>query len=184
MKQSNEDVALGRFLSLILRHNPKAAGIELDEHGWADVKQLLAGMNKAGRRIDSQDLERIVRENNKQRYCFNEDHTKIRANQGHSIKVDVELKECRPPALLYHGTAERFLERIKLEGITRQTRQYVHLSGDEKTAMQVGSRHGRPVVLTVDAAAMWADGHTFYLSENGVWLCKQVPWRYVRENLL
>lgn len=178
MEQSNSDIKLGRFLSLVLRHDPGAAGITLDEHGWADVNQLLAGVNHTGRRIDLPTLERIVRENNKQRYSFNEDHTKIRANQGHSVKVDVELKETEPPQYLYHGTATRFFPAIQKEGIRKMSRQYVHLSGDFQTAMAVGKRHGIPMVVTIDAAAMARDGVTFYRSENGVWLCEHVEPRY------
>ena len=164
MDQSNSDVKLGRFLSLVLRHNPGAAGITLDEHGWADVNELLAGVNRAGRKIDMDTLERIVRENNKRRYSFNGDHTRIRANQGHSISVDVELKEAEPPRYLYHGTASRFLPAIQGEGIRRMSRQYVHLSGEFETAVAVGKRHGNPVVITIDAAAMRRDGITFYRS--------------------
>lgn len=178
MNQSNSDVKLGRFLSLVLRHDPAAAGISLDEHGWADVKELLAGVNRTGRKIDMDTLERIVRENSKQRYSFNEDHSKIRANQGHSVSVDVELKETQPPQYLYHGTASRFLPSIQREGIRKMSRQYVHLSGDFETAMAVGKRHGSPVVITIDAAAMGRDGVTFYRSENGVWLCEHVEPKY------
>ena len=139
MAQSKSDETLGRFLSLVLRHNPAAAQITLDEHGWADVEALLAGCARAGRRIGRDTLERIVRENSKQRYSFNGDHTKIRANQGHSIAVDVELRQAQPPARLYHGTAMRFLESIRAQGITRQSRQHVHLSADYPTALAVGS---------------------------------------------
>ena len=171
MNQSNSDVKLGRFLSLVLRHDPHAAGITLDEHGWADVNALLAGVNRTGRKIDLFTLETIVRETNKQRYSFNEDHAKIRANQGHSISVDVELREVEPPKYLYHGTASRFLPAIQAEGIRRMSRQYVHLSGDFETAVAVGKRHGIPVVITIDAAAMAEDGVSFYRAENGVWLC-------------
>lgn len=178
MEQSNSDVKLGRFLSLVLRHDPSAAGITLDEHGWADVNELLAGVNRTGRKIDMAVLERIVRENNKQRYAFNEDHTRIRANQGHSIPVDVELKGAKPPKYLYHGTASRFLPAIQAEGIRKMGRQYVHLSGDFETAMAVGRRHGIPVVVTIDAASMVRDGVTFYRSENGVWLCGHVEPKY------
>ncbi len=178
MNQSNSDVKLGRFLSLVLRHDPAAAGISLDEHGWADVKELLAGVNRTGRKIDMDTLERIVRENSKQRYSFNEDHSKIRANQGHSVSVDVELKETQPPQYLYHGTVSRFLPSIQREGIRKMSRQYVHLSGDFETAMAVGKRHGSPVVITIDAAAMAGDGVTFYRSENGVWLCEHVEPKY------
>ncbi|NBI66877.1 RNA 2'-phosphotransferase [Pseudoflavonifractor sp. 60] len=178
MEQSKSDIRLGRFLSLVLRHDPGAAGIVLDEHGWADVKELLDGVNRSGRRMDMETLERIVQENNKQRYAFNESHTKIRANQGHSIGVDVELKQKQPPQYLYHGTATRFLPSIHREGIRKMSRQYVHLSGDFETALAVGKRHGIPVVVTVEAAAMARDGVVFYRSENGVWLCEHVAPKY------
>ena len=178
MDQSKNDVKLGKFLSLVLRHNPQAAGIILDEHGWADVQELLAGVRRSGRRIDIETLERIVRENNKQRYSFNADHTKIRANQGHSLQVDVELTEAKPPRYLYHGTAARFLSAIRQEGIRKMSRQYVHLSSDFQTAIEVGRRHGSPVVLTIYAEAMAQDGVIFYRSENGVWLCEHVAPKY------
>ena len=178
MEQSNSDIKLGRFLSLVLRHDPSAAGISLDGHGWADVKELLAGVSRTGRKIDMDTLERIVRENNKQRYSFNEDHTKIRANQGHSLSVDVELREEIPPQYLYHGTATRFFPAIQREGIRKMSRQYVHLSGDFETAMAVGKRHGIPMVVTINAAAMARDGVGFYRSENGVWLCEHVEPKY------
>lgn len=178
MEQSNSDIKLGRFLSLVLRHDPSAAGISLDGHGWADVKELLAGVSRTGRKIDMDTLERIVRENNKQRYSFNEDHTRIRANQGHSLSVDVELREETPPQYLYHGTATRFFPAIQREGIRKMSRQYVHLSGDFETAMAVGKRHGIPMVVTINAAAMARDGVTFYRSKNGVWLCEHVEPKY------
>ena len=177
----NRDESLGRFLSLVLRHKPEAAFLRLDEHGWADVDRLLAGCAQAGHPLNREDLERIVRENDKQRYRFDETGKRIRANQGHSVPVELDLREAQPPARLYHGTAVRFLGSIRREGITRQSRQQVHLSAETKTAWQVGARHGVPVVLPVDAAAMAADGHAFWLSDNGVWLCREVPWRYVLE---
>lgn len=181
-KQSDE--SLGRFLSLVLRHQPQAAYITLDRHGWADVEELLRGCVRAGKPIDRETLERIVRENSKQRYSFSPDGKKIRANQGHSVPVELDLREADPPPRLYHGTATRFLESIRREGITRQSRQQVHLSATVETAVAVGARHGSPVVLPIDAAAMAGDGYTFWLSENGVWLCREVPWRYVLEEEL
>ena len=156
-----------KFISLILRHRPEAAGIALDEHGWADVDELIRGINTAGRhRLDRELLEEIVREDEKQRYSFNEDHTLIRANQGHSIPVDVELEEKEPPALLYHGTGEKYVPSIDAQGLLPKGRLYVHLSSDAETARKVGSRHGKPVIYTVDCAAMTADGFHFYLSAN------------------
>lgn len=178
MAQDTNDIKLGRFLSLVLRHKPSAAGITLDAHVWADVGELLSGVRRTGRQIDMDTLERIVRENNKRRYSFNEGHTKIRANQGHSIPVDIELREEKPPQRLYHGTAERFFPPIRQEGIQKRTRQFVHLSADFQTAVEVGRRHGVPVVIVIDAEAMAQDGAVFYLSENGVWLCDYVAPEY------
>lgn len=173
--------SLSVFLSLVLRHEPKAAGITLDEHGWADVEELLAGLNGAGRKIDRAVLEEIVRTDKKQRYRFNEDKTRIRANQGHSIPVDVELKEQEPPEFLYHGTAVRFLADIEKEGLKPMSRLYVHLSKDRETAVKVGRRHGEPVVLRIRSKAMYRDGSRFYQSENGVWLTKQVGSQYIEK---
>lgn len=178
MTQDANDIKLGRFLSYVLRHNPSAAGITLDAHGWADVGELLFGVRRTGRQIDMDTLERIVRENNKRRYSFSENHTKIRANQGHSIPVDIELKEEKPPRRLYHGTAERFLPSIRREGIRKMNRQFVHLSADFQTATEVGLRHGTPAVIVIDAEAMARNGTVFYLSENGVWLCEHVAPEY------
>lgn len=178
MDQNKNDIKLGRFISLVLRHEPAAAGIVLDENGWADVGELLEGVKKSGRHIDMATLERIVAENSKKRYAFNADRTKIRANQGHSIDVDVELMQKTPPEVLYHGTAERFLTSIMAEGLTKRGRQHVHLSADMETAVNVGKRHGKPVILQVNAAKMAADGHIFYLSENNVWLTDNIPPEY------
>lgn len=171
---------LSVFLSLILRHKPDKIGITLDEHGWANVDELISGINNSGRKIDIDTLEEIVRTDNKQRYSFNDDKTLIRANQGHSIPVDVQLTPVMPPDILYHGTAIRFLDSIKQQGIQSMSRLYVHLSRDIETAAQVGSRHGCPVVLEIDAKKMCNDGIQFYLSENGVYLTKSVSWEYVK----
>lgn len=176
----SSDIKLSKFISLILRHQPDTVGLTLDEHGWADVQELITGINKSNRVIDMDTLERIVAEDDKKRYSFNEDFTKIRANQGHSVKVDVELKECEPPNTLFHGTAERFVSSIKAEGLKPKSRLYVHLSADEAIAIKVGSRHGMPRVLVIDAAKMYADGFKFYLSDNGVWLTEFIPVEYLR----
>ena len=170
---------LSIFLSLILRHKPETIGITLDKHGWANVKDLIAGINRTGRTIDMKTLEEIVRTDSKGRYSFNDNKTFIRANQGHSIPVDVELKEECPPSMLYHGTATRFLDSIKKHGIKPMKRLYVHLSLDFETAIKVGSRHGSSAVLAIDTEQMYKDGAKFYLSENGVWLTKHIDWRYV-----
>lgn len=173
---------LSKFISLVLRHNPDAAHITVDEHGWADVEELLAGIQSTGRKIDMNILEEIVATDNKQRYSFNQDKTLIRANQGHSIAVDVELKEQEPPELLYHGTATRFLGSIEREGLKPMSRLYVHLSKDIETALKVGGRHGVPVVLKVHSGDMYRDGYKFYLSENGVWLTQKVDTKYFERN--
>ena len=171
-----------KFISLILRHRPETIGISLDEHGWADVQELIRGINSAGRHhLDGELLEEIVRTDEKQRYSFNEDHTLIRANQGHSIPVDVELEEKTPPAVLYHGTGGKYTASIDEQGLLPRGRLYVHLSSDPETAKKVGSRHGRPVIYTVDCAAMTADGYAFFLSANKVWLTKKVPAKYLRK---
>ena len=170
---------LSVFISLVLRHKPEAAGISLDEHGWANVEELLEGINNTGRQINMDILEEIVRTDSKQRYSFNSNKTLIRANQGHSVPVDVELEERQPPQYLYHGTAERFLDAIMAEGLKPMSRLYVHLSKDEETAVKVGKRHGSPVVLKVRAEEMYHDGNKFYLSQNGVWLTKYVDRKYI-----
>lgn len=176
---SNKKNNLSKFISLILRHKPEAIGITLDEHGYANVDELIEGINKQNYIIDFDKLKDIVDTDNKQRYSFNKDFTKIRANQGHSIKVDVELEEKRPPKYLYHGTATRFVESIHNEGIKPQSRLYVHLSDNHTTATKVGTRHGSPEVLVVEARNMYKDGYKFYLSKNGVWLTEYVPTQYI-----
>lgn len=175
----NELVKLSKFISLILRHDPAKINITLDEHGWAKVDELINGINQHGHYLDQEMLDQIVATNNKKRFCFNEDHTLIRANQGHSIQVDVELPEKIPPKLLYHGTAINNLDKIKQSGIKKMNRLYVHLSKDVETATKVGSRHGKPVVLIIDTQAMIKDGYKFYYSLNEVWLCDDIDYRYV-----
>jgi len=181
-KRRDAKTDLSVFLSLVLRHHPEAAGIQLDEHGWADVAELIQGVNRTGRALDIALLEEIVHTDAKGRYSFQEDHTKIRANQGHSVKVDVALKKAPPPDVLYHGTATRFLEAIleKGEGLKPMGRLYVHLSKNGEEAIRVGARHGSPVVLEVATQQMYADGYGFYLSENNVWLTPNVPVKYLR----
>lgn len=169
---------LSKYLSLILRHNPGAAGIELDEHGWAEVDALIKGIAKNNEFTRAM-LEEIVRTDAKQRYSFNEDKTLIRANQGHSVPVDVELSQRVPPEYLWHGTGEKYVASIDIQGLLPRTRLYVHLSKDVETARKVGQRHGRPVLYKVLSGAMAAAGYKFYLSVNGVWLTKRVPVAYL-----
>jgi putative RNA 2'-phosphotransferase len=170
---------VSKFLSLILRHKPEEIGISLDNHGWADVDKLIKGVsvNYPGFNLDI--LEEIVLIDNKQRYSFNEDRTKIRANQGHSIPVDLELIPVEPPELLYHGTGEKYLDSIWKNGVIPKSRQYVHLSEDIYTAIEVGKRHGVPVVCHIRSSEMYRDGFTFYKSANGVWLTDRVPSKYL-----
>ncbi len=169
-----------KYLSMILRHRPEAAGICLDEHGWARVDELIAGIRKT-QKFNMEMLEEIVQTDNKQRYSFNEDRTLIRANQGHSIPVDVELPVTEPPEILWHGTGQKYVESIDRKGLLPKGRLYVHLSKDTETAVKVGSRHGKPVVYRVKSAEMAADGYLFYRSVNGVWLTKEVPVQYLEK---
>ena len=173
-----------RFTSLILRHKPEVIGITLDEHGWADVDDMIAGINQSGKyKIDRDILDEIVRTDEKQRYSYNEDHTLIRANQGHSIPVDVELEKVEPPEFLYHGTGEKFTASIDKQGLIPKSRLYVHLSPDEETAVKVGRRHGKSVIYLVRAGNMKRDGYAFYRSVNGVWLTKEVPVKNLRKKI-
>lgn len=170
-----------KFISLILRHKPEQIGITLDEHGWANVDELIEGIRQT-QPFDREMLEEIVATDEKQRYSFNEDGTLIRANQGHSIPVDVELENKEPPEILFHGTDEKYVSSIEKQGLIPKSRLYVHLSKDEETAKKVGSRHGKPIIYTVKSGQMHRDGVPFFLSANGVWLVKQVPVEYLEKN--
>lgn len=181
-KSDKKSINTSRFMSLILRHKPDTIGITLDEHGWADVQELIDGINRSGgHSLDMELLEEIVRTDEKQRYSFNEDHTLIRANQGHSIPVDVELKEKVPPNILWHGTGEKYVSSIDVQGLIPKSRLYVHLSSDIETARKVGSRHGKPVLYEIDCSGMINDGYRFFLSANHIWLTKEVPARYLKK---
>lgn len=170
---------LSKFISLILRHKPETIGITLDEHGWANVDELIDGINNSQYNISIEILEEIVSEDSKQRYSFNDDKTLIRANQGHSIDVDVELEEVIPPDILYHGTGTKFVHLINKSGLIPKSRLYVHLSKDIETALDVGRRHGSPYIYCINAKDMAKDGYKFYLSKNGVYLTKSVPTKYL-----
>lgn len=175
-------VKMSRFISLVLRHKPHTIDLALDAGGWASVEELIAGAQRAHVPLTIELLRRIVAENDKQRFTLSEDGLRIRANQGHSIAVDLGLEAVPPPERLYHGTARRFLGSIQRQGLVAKGRQHVHLSADEATALNVGCRHGAPIVLMVDAARMQRDGITFYRSANGVWLTEQVPVEYLEIN--
>ncbi|MEM7230720.1 MAG: RNA 2'-phosphotransferase [Planctomycetota bacterium] len=168
-----------KFLSLVLRHDPSAMGIELDPKGWASVEAILDGFRKKKRPLSREQLETLVASDEKGRYSFSPDGRSIRANQGHSIPIDLGLEALEPPVVLYHGTATRFLDSVMASGLHAGNRQHVHLSTNVETAISVGQRHGKAVVLQVDAEAMSKDGIEFYLSDNGVWLTDAVPSRYL-----
>lgn len=176
--QESKMKEISKFIALILRHKPEAIGITLDEHGWANTEELIRGINKT-RHFDMAMLEKIVAEDGKKRYSFNDGKTLIRANQGHSVPVDVELEETSPPEILYHGTGEKYASSIEKLGLIPKSRLYVHLSADQETAKAVGARHGKPVIYAVKARLMHDDGLKFFLSANGVWLTKHVPPQYL-----
>ena len=169
-----------KFLSLLLRHKPQLIGLELDEHGWADVDDLIRRVSRR-RPLDRATLEQIVATDDKQRYSFSADGKLIRANQGHSIAVDVELAELEPPPILYHGTGARYGASIIAQGLLKMSRLYVHLSSDVETARKVGRRHGIPKIFRVDGGKMFVDGFKFFRSVNGVWLTEHVPAKYLEE---
>lgn len=167
--------SLSRFLALVLRHRPEAVGIDLDTGGWVEVDRLIEALAATDRPITRSELDALVAGNDKQRFAYSADGRRIRANQGHSLPVDLGLAPCEPPAVLYHGTVGRVLPAVLREGLRPMGRQDVHLSADIATAVRVASRRGRPVVLQVDATALHAAGQVFRRSANGVWLTDSVP---------
>ncbi len=173
-----ESVKKSKFLSLVLRHQPETIGLTLDKAGWVDVTCLLQQLDKYGGHMSLAELDELVETDNKQRYHFSADKTRIRASQGHSINIDLDLKPSAPPAVLYHGTASRFMASILREGLLKGSRHHVHLSTDKETALAVGKRHGLPVILQIAAKRMQRDGFSFYCSDNGVWLVEHVPPAY------
>jgi len=170
---------ISKFLSYVLRHNPDKLGITLDANGWTSVKTLLEKINVDNYSLSMETLEEVVATNNKKRFAFNEDKTMIRANQGHSVNIDLALQSKEPPNYLYHGTVEKFMESIREKGLIKGSRQHVHLSADKETAINVGSRRGKPIILTIRSGEMHAKGYTFYQSENGVWLTEAVPTKFI-----
>lgn len=175
----NNKESISKFIALVLRHKPEAAGIVVDSQGWANTGNLVQAIKKLKDPTFSvSDLAEIVYTDSKGRYSFSDDLRLIRANQGHSINVDVELEEVEPPTLLYHGTATKYIDGIEAEGIIPKSRLYVHLSETVSTATDVGKRHGKPVVYTIHAKKMFDHGYKFYKSVNGVWLTKTVPTDY------
>lgn len=168
-----------KFLSLLLRHQPELIGLQLDAQGWTDTQELLQKVSAHGHPLTLEDLQLVVAQNDKQRFAFSADGTRIRANQGHSLSIDLGLHPATPPDVLYHGTAVRSLTSIRAQGLLKGRRHHVHLSPDEETARRVGARHGKPVVLRIAAARMHADGALFYQSDNGVWLTEAVAVGYL-----
>jgi putative RNA 2'-phosphotransferase len=175
----NELTEVSKFLSLVLRHKPEVIGLSLTPQGWVLIEDLLVAAKAHGKTIERNTLDEVVFTNDKKRFAFSSDGLSIRANQGHSIDVDLELTPQLPPKVLYHGTATRFLPEIQATGLLKMDRQHVHLSAHEDTATRVGARHGKPIVLLVNAEKMSGDGIPFFLSLNGVWLTEYVPPQYI-----
>lgn len=171
---------ISKFLSLILRHKPEIVNLNLDEKGWANVKELMEKCSSHSVNFTAEELDEVVQTNDKKRFIFNEDKTRIRANQGHSVDIDLALNPQQPPEFLYHGTAKANLDSILDKGIEKRNRQHVHLSSDKETAIKVGMRHGKAIILTIMTGQMYKDGFLFYLSENNVWLTDFVDSKYIK----
>ncbi|MCA9060853.1 MAG: RNA 2'-phosphotransferase [Planctomycetaceae bacterium] len=172
---------ISRFLSLVLRHQPQKIGISLDKAGWTDVDALLTAMQKSGFPISHTVLADVVATNDKQRFQFNTDRTRIRATQGHSVTVDHGYEPAEPPTILFHGTPDTVLAAIRSEGLRKMQRHHVHLHADRSLAESVGARRGRPVVLKIRALDMWQAGFLFYRSDNAVWLTDHVPPEFIND---
>ena len=171
----SQTTSASKFLSLVLRHEPAAAHVTLDTAGWVEVAALLAGCVQAGRGLSREELEHVVVTNAKKRFEFSADCLRIRASQGHSVEVELEYTPKEPPEILYHGTATRFIDSIRTQGLLKMERHHVHLSAETKMTLEVGARHGKPVLLTILAGEMHREGHVFCRSTNGVWLVDHVP---------
>ena len=176
----NRDVKVSKYLAKHLRHSPEELGLKLQPGGWVSVDDLLEACARAKFPITYDELVEVVDTNDKQRFAFSPDMAMIRANQGHTVEVDLQLEEAVPPSTLYHGTIEKFMESILAEGLKKGKRHHVHLSKDTETATKVGSRRGKPVILAVDAGRMYGSGYKFYRSANGVWLTDEVPPHFLK----
>ena len=172
-------VRISKFLSLVLRHKPERIGLSLDRDGWAKVDELFLKANQAGVSLNKDLLQLVVDNNDKQRFSFSQDRQRIRANYGHSIPVDLDFAPSKPPGFLFHGTATRIVESIKRQGLVPRKRNHVHLSPDRQTATMVGQRHGKPIVLTIQAGRMYECGFQFFCSTNGIWLTERVPAEHI-----
>lgn len=181
MNKKINTTRVSKFLSFVLRHHPEKINLTLDQQGWAEVTDLIEKLNNHGMMINRETLVHVVATNTKKRFSFNEDHSKIRANQGHSIKIDHGFVPTEPPEFLYHGTAKRFLSSILASGLEKRNRHHVHLSADLKTASEVGRRHGKLVLLSIRSLDMHKAGFEFFLSENKVWLTDHVPVKYIQK---
>ncbi len=173
---------ISKFLSLVLRHQPETIGIQLDNNGWTDVNELIEKANNYGIKFDRETLNHIVATNSKKRFAFNDTLDKIRASQGHSVEIELGYTTQKPPEILFHGTAEKFVQSILDTGLEKRNRQHVHLSSDLETAIKVGQRHGKPFIFNVLAEQMYNDNFQFYISDNGVWLTDNVPTKYLKRN--
>lgn len=174
-----ERTRTSKFLSLVLRHQPETIGIDLDDAGWVEVSLLLARCHEHGMAITEHALAEIVATSPKRRFALSEDGLRIRANQGHSVDVELGYEASDPPALLFHGTVAKVLPAIHKDGLLKMQRHHVHLSPERETAAQVGKRRGKPVILVVRSGAMLSAGHEFFVSANGVWLTEHVPAGYI-----
>jgi putative RNA 2'-phosphotransferase len=174
----NQLTKTSKFLSFVLRHKPEAIGLQLDDSGWALISELIRKADKE-LNITPSLIERTATTNDKKRFQISANGLYIRASQGHSIKVDLQLTPQEPPAALFHGTATRFLESIQKEGLKAGQRQHVHLSTDIDTAYAVGKRYGKPIILKIDSELMSKHGCIFYISDNNVWLTDNVPSKYI-----
>ncbi len=172
-----ECIKISKFLSMLLRHKPEEIALSLDENGWADINDIVDKSKEIELSVDK--IIYVIETSDKKRFQLSDDRSKIRANQGHSIPVNLDLKEKEPPEILYHGTATRFIKNIRKHGLTSQKRNHVHLSNSIETAMEVGKRYGEPILLKVHAQKMYKQGMKFYLSENGVWLTNNVPIEFI-----
>jgi len=179
MMDEKDTKRTSKFLSLVLRHQPEKIGIHLDEAGWVDVDVLLKAMARHGKQLSRETLDHVVRTNDKRRFSLSEDGRRIRANQGHSIEVELGYAPAEPPEILLHGTPTRFLDAIRREGLKRMKRHHVHLHVDEATATAVGTRRGKPVLLRVRARDMAGQGHEFFVTPNNVWLTDRVPPEFI-----
>ena len=177
---TRDTVRASKFLSLVLRHKPEEIGLVLDQNGWADIDELVAKAGTRGVPLTRELIAEVVATSDKQRFAIDAGGQRIRANQGHSVEIDLGLQPQAPPDTLFHGTGEKSVAAIRAEGLKAGQRQHVHLSRDEETAVKVGSRHGRPVVLRIAAGRMHEQGHAFFLSTNGVWLTDCVLSQFIQ----